>query len=125
MRNLLFLALLIVFSPVVFAARTPSIESRGTYLKITDGERISPPTDNDTPTVLYVRKSCVVSISVAPVLKSGDYRVILLTDSPSTIFSPSGDKVSVAATAKAYIYTFQSQSSAEDFCEIIASEKKG
>lgn len=123
-RTLLLTLTALALGQSVYAARWPAVETRGMYLKVIDGDKgASAQPENDPPDILYVRKDTIASVSVIFSSRSGEYRVILVTNGPSTVFREDTDKVVLSPNAKSYAYRFSTQSSAEAFCEALVAAK--
>ena len=119
------LFLCLIAGGTAYAAKLPLVESKGTFIKITDSDKpAGAPVDRDAPDVLYVRKSAIVRASVFFATRSTEFRVAIVTSTPVATTRFDEDKLTVTNDAKAYFYSFPNEATAMAFCDAIISDQK-
>ncbi len=107
------------------ASSTPTVEFRGSFIKITAGYASDgTPVDPDVPALLYIRKSSIAKISVMISPRSSDFVVELVTSDP--FFGPNSERrgLTVMDGSRTYLYHFINQPGAVAFCEALLSDQK-
>lgn len=124
------------------AAATPSVESRDAFLKIVaEAPPVDAQAELNPPLLLYLRKSCVLSISLTFAPRSAGFDVAISTWVPdgaaraggggspaqdgqrTSGYHTSGD--TGAGAARTYTYRFTNEATAATFCEALISNQGG
>ncbi|HEY5079646.1 MAG TPA: hypothetical protein VII43_07345 [Opitutaceae bacterium] len=110
-----------------FAATAPTVEFKGSFIKITAGDSYATdePIERMPPQLLYVRKASILSVSLTFVARSSAYDVVIATSNPDNEAHAADARSVVTYGTKSYFYRFSSGSAATSFCEAILSSQDG
>lgn len=121
MKKILISVLLLgALSAPLFAAKSPSVEVRGDFVKITEGDKpAGAPVDRDAPDILYVRRDSIIRASVFFATRTTEFKVIVVTAGPASPARFDEERYTVMSESKSYFYSFPNEAAAVAFCETL------
>lgn len=109
-----------------FAAKAPTVESKGYFVKVTAGDNYpDEPLERTPPLLLYIRKASIMSISLTYVGHAAAYDVAIVTLNPDSGVRAGEGRVVLPDAVRSYFYRFSSESVAASFCEALLLSQDG
>jgi hypothetical protein len=109
-----------------FAAKAPTVESKGAFVRITAGDNYpDEPLDRTPPLLLYIRKAYIISVSLTYVGHASDYDVAIDTLNPDNGVRAGEGRFVQPDAVRSYFYRFSSEAVAASFCEAVLSSQDG
>jgi hypothetical protein len=126
-KALVLLAVVLASGVAAAAASSPTVEFKGSYIKITSGDSYATdePIERMPPQLLYIRKSSILTVSLTYVPRSSAYDVTIVTSVPDTQSRSVDGRTVVTYASKSYFYRFSAGAAAASFCEQVLSSQDG
>jgi hypothetical protein len=125
-KAVILLAACLASGGTLVAAKAPTVESKGAFVKITAGDNYpDEPLDRTPPLLLYLRKACIMSVSMTFVGHASAYDVAIVTLNPDSGVRAGDGRVILPEAMRPYFYRFSSEAVAATFCEALLLNQDG